>query len=310
MDGETPPDFVSRSRVKELLSYKDLIPALEEALVNFSDKEGGGIVQPVRTQIRVDKDTMFLSMSAYSKKDRIFATKQISVLKRNAEKGLPSHMAYVTVCDAETGELSAIINGEDITAMRTAAVSAIAAKYMVCEPPSVLCVFGSGTQAASHIEALNCIFTFKEIRVCSRNPVNREKFAKDHNAVPYSSAQEAVQGADVIVTATMSAEPVLFGSWVKKGAFIAAVGACRPDWRELDDELMLGSDVIADSIEGAKTESGDIIHSKAEIVGEIGNVIREKIQLTKGKTRIFKSLGMAIEDVAAAKLVYDKFKGK
>uniref|UniRef100_A0A671P140 Ketimine reductase mu-crystallin-like n=1 Tax=Sinocyclocheilus anshuiensis TaxID=1608454 RepID=A0A671P140_9TELE len=194
-------------------------------------------------------------------------------------------------------------------AKRTAAVSAISAKLFKPALSEVLCILGSGQQARSHYDVFTKLFKFKEVRVWSRNKEMAQRFVNDLQdpVTVCSSVKEAVIGADVIVTATGASQPILFGEWVKPGAHIAAVGACRPDWRELDDVLMREAVVYVDSREGATAESGDIILSGAEVFAELGEVINGSFPAQREKTTVFKSLGMGIQDAVSAKLVLEKW---
>jgi thiomorpholine-carboxylate dehydrogenase len=158
-------------------------------------------------------------------------------------------------------------------------------------------------QAASHLEALRHLHPFAKVRVWSPTPAHARRFADAHGAVAMS-AEEAVQGADVIVVATAAMEPVLRGRWLKHGAHVNAVGACRPTWRELDDEAMANT-LIVDSREAAVRESGDVILSKASIYCEAGELFAGKTTVPRSATTIFKSVGLAVEDLATARLVYD-----
>ena len=205
------------------------------------------------------------------------------------------------------------MDGRLITEMRTAAVSAVATKLLARPDARILAILGSGVQARSHIEALRPVRNFEEIRVWSPNPEHAERFAKEIDAKAMS-AEAAVRGADVIVTATNSRTSILQGAWLKPGCHVNAVGACRPDWRELDDDAM-SNVVFVDSREGASRESGDVILSGAKVYAEIGEALAgsprdesvrlaDKIPSRANETTIFKSLGMAVEDISAAMLVY------
>jgi len=194
------------------------------------------------------------------------------------------------------------MDGRLITEMRTAAVSAAATKLLAPADAKILAILGSGVQARSHVEALQFVRPFEEIRVWSSTKEHAERFAKEVGGKAMS-AEEAVRGADVVVTTTNSKTPVLKGSWLKPGCHVNAVGACRPDWRELDDEAM-SNVVFVDSREGALKESGDVILSGAKIYAELGEALTEKVPSHANETTIFKSLGMAVEDIAAAMLVY------
>src|SRR2546428_12833474 len=211
-------------------------------------------------------------------------------------------MATIFLVDPETGTPLAIMDGRLITEMRTAAVSAAATKLLGRTDAKVLAILGSGVQAHSHFEALQLVRHFKEIRVWSPTREHAERFAKEIGATAMSS-EEAVRGADVVVTATNSKTPVLKGVWLKPGSHVNAAGACRPDWRELDDEAMANV-VFVDSREGAMKESGDVILSGAKIYAELGEALASQVATRVNETTVFKSSGMAVEDIAAALLVY------
>src|SRR5205823_12982833 len=194
-------------------------------------------------------------------------------------------------------------DGRLITEMRTAAVSAAATRLLAPPDAKILAILGSGVQARSHVEALKLVRKFEEIRMWSLTSEHAEHLANEIGAKAMP-AEDAVRGADVVVTATNSKTAVLKGAWLKSGCHVNAVGACRPDWRELDDEAMTNV-LFVDSREGAMKESGDVILSGAEIYAELGEAVAGKVPARANETTIFKSLGMAVEDVAAALLVYE-----
>jgi ornithine cyclodeaminase/alanine dehydrogenase-like protein (mu-crystallin family) len=212
-------------------------------------------------------------------------------------------MATIFLVDPETGTPLAIMDGRLITEMRTAAVSAAATKLFAALDSKILAILGSGVQARSHVEALELVRQFGEVRVWSPTKERAKQFAEEIGAMAVS-AEDAVRGADVVVTVTSSKTPVLKGSWLKPGCHVNAIGACRPDWREMDDEAMRMSVVFVDSREGAMNESGDVILSSAKIYAELGEALAGKVPSRANETTIFKSLGMAVEDITAALLVY------
>ena len=278
----------------------DLIPAMEKALIDFS---AGKVIQPVRSVIKVDvaAATGFLGLMPALTPSGL-GLKAVTFYPSNTERGIPTHMATIFLVDPETGAPLAIMDGRLITEMRTAAVSAAATKLLAPTEAKILAILGSGVQAHSHAEALRLVRQFEEIRVWSPTREHAEQFATEIGAKSMP-AEEAVRGADVIVTATSSKTPVLHGSWLKSGCHVNAVGASRPDWREMDDEAMANV-VFVDSREGAMKESGDVILSGAKIYAELGEAFAGKIPSRASETTIFKSLGMAVEDIAAATLVY------
>lgn len=290
--------FLDEEQVRRHLQMKDLIPEMEKALIDFS---AGKVTQPVRSVITVDPPGGFFGMMPALTSEGL-GIKIVTFYATNAERGIPTHMATIFLVDPDTGTPLAVMDGRLITEMRTAAVSAAATKLLAPRDAKVLAVLGSGVQASSHVESLRLVRRFEQIRVWSPTKVHAERFAKEINAKAMS-AEDAVCGADVIVTATNSKTPVLKGSWLKPGCHVNAIGACRPDWRELDDDVMR-SVVYVDSREGAMKESGDIILSGATIYSELGAALAGKVPLRADEMTIFKSLGMAVEDIAAAMLVY------
>src|SRR5205823_3941354 len=252
--------FLDEEQVRKNLRIAHLIPAMKKALLDFS---AGKVKQPVRQVISVDPPGGFYGIMPALTPDGL-GQKIVTFYPPNAEKGIATHMALIVLNDPQTGEPLAVIDGRLITEMRTAAVSAAATNLLAPENSKVLAILGSGVQARSHVEALRLVRNFEEIRVWSPNTSHAESFAKEIGARS-TSAEEAVRDADVVVTATSSKTPVLRGAWLKRGCHVNAIGACRPDWRELDDDAMKGSVVFVDSHEAAVKESGDVILSGAKI---------------------------------------------
>jgi thiomorpholine-carboxylate dehydrogenase len=294
------PLFLNEEQVREHLQMTQLIPAMEKALIDFS---AGRVTQPVRSIISVDvaAATGFLGLMPALTPDGL-GLKAVTFYPSNAERGIPTHMATIFLVDPQTGTPLAIMDGRLITETRTAAVSAAATKLLAPRNSKTLAILGSGVQAHSHVEVLRLVRQFEEVRVWSPTSEHAQRFADEIGAIEVS-AEEAVRDADVIVTATSSTTPVLKGSWLKPGCHVNAVGACRPYWRELDDEAM-SNVVFVDSREGAMKESGDVILSGAKIYAELGEALASKVPSRANETTIFKSLGMAVEDIAAALLVY------
>jgi thiomorpholine-carboxylate dehydrogenase len=229
--------------------------------------------------------------------------KAVSFYPGNAGTALPTHLAIILLFRPDTGEPLAVMDGRLITEMRTAAVSAAVTKYLASPDSRVLALLGSGVQAAAHLDALSQVRRFDEVRVWSRTPGHAQRFAREHGARAMD-AESAVRGADVVVTATNAVEPILKGAWLKRGAHVNAVGSPRPTWRELDDDAMANV-LVVDSREAALKESGDVILSKAKIHAEAGEIFDGSKTVSASETTVFKSLGLAIEDVAAARLVYE-----
>jgi thiomorpholine-carboxylate dehydrogenase len=190
--------------------------------------------------------------------------------------------------------------------MRTAAVSAAVTKRLAAPASRVLALIGSGVQASAHLQALSRVRSFAEVRVWSQTEEHARRFAEEHGVRAAPSAETAVRDADVVVTATNAQQPIVQGAWLKPGAHLNAVGAPRPGWRELDDDAMNQGVLVVDSREAVLRESGDVILSKAPIYAEIGEIFAgTKPEPLAGATTLFKSVGIAVEDLAAASLVYE-----
>jgi alanine dehydrogenase len=312
--------FLSEDEVRELLRMEELIPVTAKALCDLSS---GNVIQPVRTVLPIAEHSGFFGVMAAvrlcanthppspsvdsgqmlndEKTGGVVGAKLVTFYPNN--KGIPTHHAMILLFRPETGEPLVTMDGRLITEMRTAAASAVATDQLARRDVAVLAILGSGVQARSHLEALRLVRRFSEVRVWS--PRSADRFAREFNVTAVRSAEDAVRGADVIVVATSATTPVLFGDWISPGAHVNAVGATRPNWRELDDVLLRKAQIYVDSREAAGKESGDVI-AAGEIVGEIGEVITgsKPGRTSDDQITLFKSVGVAIEDVAAADLVY------
>lgn len=293
--------MLDEAAVRRLLRMEEVIPAMERALADFSS---GEVVQPVRTVLPIADHGGFLGLMP-ALTGVALGAKLVTFYPHNT--GVPTHQAIIQLFQPETGEPLVTMDGRLITEVRTAAVSAVATKYLARPNAGVLAILGSGVQARSHLEALRLVRDFHEVRVWS--PRRAAPFAREFDVQAAGSAEEAVRGADVIVTATSAQTPVLLGAWLAPGAHINAVGATRPDWRELDDDVLRLARIYVDSHAAAEAESGDIIAAGADRVsGEIGGVIAGTTpgRRSGNEITLFKSLGLAVEDVVTADLVYQK----
>jgi ornithine cyclodeaminase/alanine dehydrogenase-like protein (mu-crystallin family) len=289
--------YLTEDDVRRLLRWDELIPAMEAALAAFSR---GRVIQPVRNILTIEEGKRFVAaMPAVT--EEAMGAKLVSFYPGNAGSGVHTHHAVIMLMRTDTGEPLAAMDGRLITEMRTAAVSAAVTKHVAAPDARVLALIGSGVQAHAHLQALSQVRRFDEVRVWSRTPEHARRFAHTHGAIAME-AEEAVRGADVVVTATASLMPVLKGAWLKPGAHVNAVGAPRPTWRELDDDAMAHT-LIVDSREAVLKESGDVILSKAEIFAEAGEIFAGLKRAPRGTT-VFKSVGIAAEDIAAARLVH------
>ena len=286
---------LDESAVQQRLRYQDLIPAIAQALVALSS---GQVVQPVRVVLPVAAHGGFFGvMPAYA---GVLGAKLVTFYPQNV--GIHTHHAVIVLFKAETGEPLAMMDGRLITEMRTAAASAVATQQLARADAAVLAILGSGVQAGSHLAALRHVRSFTEVRVWS--PRNAAAFAQRHGVKAAASAQEAVRDADVVVVAASATTPILQGRWLSPGTHVNAIGATRPNWRELDDDLVTTARVFVDSREAALRESGDVIAAKSEVT-EIGAVVAGAAAGRRSTEEItlFKSVGVAVEDVAAAALV-------
>lgn len=226
----------------------------------------------------------------------------------NAGSNFPTHLATIALFDPEHGEPLAYMDGRLITEMRTAATS-VANSLALANPESrVLALIGSGVQAEAHLAALREFFPSEDVRVWSHNADNAARFAATHG-VRAASVEDAVQSADIVVCATNALEPVLRGEWLMAGAHVNSVGSPRLNWRELDDAVMRNL-LVVDSRAAAGKEAGDIILSGASIYAEPGEILAGKIALDRSQTTVSKSVGMAVEDLATARIVSDRFTGQ
>ena len=296
-------DVLDEPAVQQRLHYQDLIPAIAQALAALSS---GKVVQPVRTVLPVAPHHGFFAvMPAYADGGALGA-KLVTFYPQNV--GVHTHHAVIVMLKAETGEPLAVLDGRLITEMRTAAASAVATERLARPDASVLGILGSGVQAKSHLAALRHVRSFKEVRVWS--PRNAPTFAQRHGVKAVATAADAVRGADVVVVAASATTPILQGRWLSPGTHVNAIGATRPDWRELDDDLVTTARIFVDSREAALRESGDVIAAKSEVT-EIGAVVAGTASGRRNAQEItlFKSVGVAVEDVAAAALVLERKAG-
>ena len=296
--------YLSEERVGDLLRWDHLIAAMETALAGFSL---GRVIQPVRNMLTIEEGRRYLGIMPAVAEDAM-GVKLVSFYPLNAGTRVPTHLAMVLLFRPDTGEPLAVMDGKLITEMRTAAVSAAATRRLAAPNSRVLALLGSGVQARAHLQALMLVHRFEEVRVWSRTAEHAERFAEQHTAKAMP-VEAAVRGADVIVTATNALQPILQGAWLKPGAHVNAVGSPRPDWRELDDSAMANT-LVVDSREAVLKESGDVILSRAKIYAEIGEIFAGAREAPVSTTTVFKSVGIAVEDIATAKLVYDAACGK
>lgn len=300
--------ILDESAVRFRLNMAELIDVMERALAEFS---AGKVRQPVRTVIPFGPDKSFFGvMPTYVPSLPALGAKLVTVVASNAQSGRPTHQAVIVMFDPSTGSVHATVDGRYITKARTAAVSAVSARRLARQDSSVLGILGSGVQARSHLDALRLVKEFREVRAWSPNASRLRRFTSDTGARAMRSAESVVRGADVVVAVTASHTPVIHNSWVDDGTHVIAVGACVPSERELDPALVARARLIVDSRDAALKEAGDVVMGIAEgrwtaahVEAELGEgpVRRNDREIT-----IFKSLGLAVEDIFAAHLVLSR----
>ena len=302
--------YIAEEEVRTVLTFEALIPAVRQALIDFSS---GKVDQPPRTILRsnhsVGPDNGWFAAMPVIYQD-VMAVKTVTFFSGNAGRGLPTHMAVIELLSRTTGEPLALMDGRLITEMRTAAVSAVALDALAPRDARTLGVLGSGVQARAHIEAFRLVRPgLRDNRIWSRTPAHALKLAEEAGA--RVTAMEEAAGADVVLVATSATTPVLMGHWLQPEALVISVGAVGPTVRELDDETVRTSYIVAESRQAAERESGDIVLSGAKVHAELGEILAGAEPRGTGERRVlFKSVGMAVEDLAAARLVWKARAGK
>jgi len=290
---------------------------MEEAFRSLMD---GKALQPLRSLMWLpDKTGLLGMMPAYSAGLGMMGIKVISAFSGNREFGYPSHQGAILLFDSKNGKLLSIVDADEITAIRTAAVSGLATKLLARDINSTLAIIGSGTQAQQHVEAMLCVRKIGLIKIWSRDHAHAEQLAglisgkHDIPVISVHDTRDAIEDADIVCTTTASPSPVVMGEWIKKGAHINAVGSCTPVTREFDTTAIVNSKLFTDKYESLYNESGDFIIPKKEgaiddshVKAELGEVLTgsKKGREADDEITLFKSLGIAIEDIYAATYVY------
>jgi ornithine cyclodeaminase/alanine dehydrogenase-like protein (mu-crystallin family) len=296
--------------VTSLLTMKECIGVMEEAL---ADLARGKVSNPLRNVLRAEGAPGFFGLMPAYRGD--YGLKEVCVYPGNPAKGLDTHLGLVILHDGETGAPKAIMDASAITAIRTAAVSAVATKLLAREDAHVLAILGSGVQGKSHFEAIPVVREIREIRMFSRSgavgfsPPSGGLQAAAPRFV--NSAEEAVRGADIVVTATSAKEPVIKKEWLAPGTHINAVGSSIKTTRELDSETVKAASLFVDRRESTVNESGDYLMSGVgpdHIRAELGEILtgKAKGRTSKNELTLFKSLGLAVEDLASAQFLFQK----
>jgi ornithine cyclodeaminase/alanine dehydrogenase-like protein (mu-crystallin family) len=307
---------LSHDDVRRLLPMDECIELMAQAL---ADLALGQAWQPLRFVVRPpDEQSLMGLMPAHRSGPRpAYGLKTVCIFPGNPGRGLDMHQGGVLLFDGETGQPRALLNASAVTAIRTAAVSAVATRALARSDARELAVLGSGVQARAHLDAMAQVRPFERARVWSRTPDHAQAFASEADA-PFpveavESAEDAVRDADVVVTATSAREPIVKREWLAPGAHINAVGSSIPTTRELDAATVSAAALFADSRESLFNESGDYLFAVEEagigpdhVRAELGEVLTGSGE-GRGSAEeltVFKSLGLAVEDLAAAEHVY------
>jgi ornithine cyclodeaminase/alanine dehydrogenase-like protein (mu-crystallin family) len=302
---------LNQEEVEQLLDMEGCIEAMAEALSSLAR---GEVHVPLRAVVRPPGEDTFIGLMPAHRGGGapLYSLKTVCVFPDNPKRGLDAHQGTVTLFDGESGETTAVMNASAITAIRTAAVSAVATRLLAREDARTLGILGAGVQARSHLEALRLVRDFDRVRIFSPTAAHAEALAREAGAEAVGTAEEALRGADVVVTATSSVEPVLRREWLEPGAHVNVVGGRPPTMRELDVATVADSAFYVDRRESAENEAfdyRDALEAGAigpdHIKGEIGEVL---IGAAPGRSdpqelTVFRSLGLAVEDLAAAEYV-------
>jgi len=295
--------FLTEADVRAVLTYEALIPAIRQALMDYS---AGLVEQPARMMLRAGNaeghnNGWFAVMPVIA--GDVMAVKTVTFYPGNDELGLHTHMAIVELLRRSTGEPLALMDGRLITEMRTAAVSAVALDVLGGMDVRSVGILGSGVQARSHLRAFGMVRPgLKDIRIWSRTADNAKRLAAETGARAVTIEEAA--SADVVLTVTSAATPILQGRWLAKHALVIAVGATGATLRELDDEVMRTSFIVAECKAAAERESGDVRMSGSKVDAEVGTIAAGSTAAPINRRIVFKSVGMAIEDLTAATLVW------
>jgi ornithine cyclodeaminase/alanine dehydrogenase-like protein (mu-crystallin family) len=309
---------LGHEEVESLLPMHECIELMSEALSALARNEA---YNPLRVLARPPDSRHFLGlMPAYrGGGNPAYALKEVCIFPDNPSRGLDTHQGAVLLHSADTGQLLGIMNASAVTAIRTAAVSGLATKLLARDDSTELAIVGTGVQARAHLQAMSVAGRFERARIAGRSPERARAFAAEvapgygFRVEPSESVEAAVRDADVIVTATNAVEPVVRREWIKPGAHINAVGSCSPKARELDTATLVASTLFVDRRESTLNESGDYLLAAAEgaigpahVRAELGELLigQELGRTFDEEITVFKSLGIAIEDLAAAQFLY------
>ena len=310
--------IIGADQVIELLPMQECIDVVDHAMQRASERDA---IMPLRNAISLPRNGKFGWMPGYLGDPSVCGAKLVGVFERNFDLGMHSHNGVVVLFETEYGRPFAIVDAAEITAIRTAAASAMATRLLARPESTCLAILGYGAQASRHLESMLCVRSFSQVRVWGRNPVKTKAFCSDQtirhevSIEAVESARAAIDGADVICTVTGSPTPILLGEWITPGQHINAVGTSFPGIRELDGTAVARSRLFVDLREGALAQAGEFQMARDEgliddnhILGEIGEVSLGQVEgrLTADDVTLYKSLGLVVQDLAAAHHVYKK----
>lgn len=313
--------LLSDDEISRLISMRETIDAVEAAFGEFAR---GGVKMPQRSTIMLDEEAGSISfMPSYIPEARALATKIISIYPKNPTKGLPTTAAWIIVNDPETGMIEALLDGTYLTAMRTGAVTGVAARYLASKDSNKAAIIGCGVQGKTQAWAVAETRAIEKMRVFDLSRERMDLFSREMSGklgidvVPSDSVAEAVNGVDIVVTATTSKDPVVRREWLGERVHVSAIGAFYPDYRELDTGTIRDAKLVVDSREAIIEEAGDILIPISEGVIGVDHIYAELGDLVLGRKpgrtdddglTVFKSVGLAIQDSSVARLVLDKWR--
>ncbi len=304
--------YISREEVVERLTHSQCIELMKQL---FSQISEGKVTHKLRTAEVLAPGELFGLMPGVLPYAECVGAKAITIFHHNYEKGLPSHQGVVTIFETKTGALKGIVDGSAITAIRTAAVSAMATNLLANKDSKVLALLGAGVQAKNHLAAISLVRDLKKVNIWSIKRDECDRFIEEAKKLydikfeVFDSVKTAVKQADIICTVTPAKDPILYGDWLKQGVHINAVGACQPKERELSTDCVVKSKLFGDSTLSVKNEAGDYLYPLKEgaiteehYLGEIGDVLTGKLsgRTSESDITIFEALGVAVEDLACA----------
>lgn len=313
--------FLSDDEIAEILTMRDAIDAVEKAFGEFAK---GSVMMPPRSTIMLDRYNGSISlMPSYLVESGALATKIISIYPDNPKKGLPTTVAWIAVNDPETGMLEALLDGTYLTAVRTGAVSGVAAKYLAPKGSKVAALIGCGVQGRTQAWAISEVFDLEELRIFDVSEASMRWFSEEMRTklgvdiVPTRSGEEAMKDADIVLAATTSKDPVVKREWLGDTVHVSAIGSFYPNYREMDTATVREAKVVVDSIEAIMDEAGDILIpisegaiTKDHIHAELGEIVlgEKEGRTPQDGLTAFKSVGLAIQDSSVSRLVLQKYR--